>query len=946
MDRENEKICRFCLSPATENEELYFPCKCIGSMGYIHKNCLLSWVDSIRMNSCEICRFKYIFEYEYSKSFPLKKPLLAFLNGLIYVFLLITKRLMFNGPLMYIWYLSDKYGSRMVNFPQVYMLSTLFTPMIIVFCILIIYLFGITQKYCRNRMAHLRLDVQMALNSLEVMVADDSIYTDASQNADTPRNIESSFDRRENYDSNDDENTETVSLEIPNHDTSSVEFERENSRYAADIFLNEALQFMTSHVTLNLHDYTLRVILNNYLVIFKIFMVFFMIFIGLIYLPLRIGSFFNLKGTENEIIILIEKMNHLWCFNTTIQMFIGLFVIMLFVNFIYLFKSRDFLSGVLIHELHAFMRIIALNVLPTFLCSYLSGFYIYLLLLKYLNLGVLVNHNESTFNNAINIILHPLDIMKNTGIFADDGVMNKLSSISSLDYHTVFLFMNKDHRSGILNFLLFLASLVLNFILQYKIMNLVYFTKEIYVKTLRPGMFYTLYLTKGLDIGLETFITETITFILRQICYVSLVYFLLIHIIVKMVSIVLCRYEICFIINSPLMFITYIVLLKNIFDNSRGFQIYLTELLKFVNVFVAQYLGLGNFMFNQSMNDVDNTLLVWRPNKNTKYYSKEEKLVNDTSYTNEDVEKYYLEHKPDRLYQLFYKPRFFIFRIAIVIFVNCILLISSFTIILYLSALISYKLKSLVISVEKRFFYIEIQKFTGKFENIIQLFQYNYDRSRYSFIFLLFSMSWILKLFNYFITLFLVCQRRDKEDMRAYARMTKYILNAKLIFYMVWPLIVGAILNSLFKILQSFSSKENLFNAKGILITAFVFSLHIKLGFNHFVEWPQSSSVEQNRIYSLKLLHFTIAMFMIFFPVYAIEVLTRQIVNVQNKKFIFCVTFFVPILLFTMYFAFNILYKFFKRKGQDFYDFLYLKDRVPVNYNEISISMGKESNIM
>jgi hypothetical protein len=66
-----EPICRFCLEPKEANNVLISPCKCAGSVQYVHIQCIKKWrrmtenSDFIMM--CQICLTKY--------NMPLKYPL-------------------------------------------------------------------------------------------------------------------------------------------------------------------------------------------------------------------------------------------------------------------------------------------------------------------------------------------------------------------------------------------------------------------------------------------------------------------------------------------------------------------------------------------------------------------------------------------------------------------------------------------------------------------------------------------------------------------------------------------------------------------------------------------------------------------------------------------------------------------------------------------------------
>ncbi len=45
---EDEDVCRVCRCPAEPDRPLFRPCKCSGSMGMTHQDCLTSWLEVTR----------------------------------------------------------------------------------------------------------------------------------------------------------------------------------------------------------------------------------------------------------------------------------------------------------------------------------------------------------------------------------------------------------------------------------------------------------------------------------------------------------------------------------------------------------------------------------------------------------------------------------------------------------------------------------------------------------------------------------------------------------------------------------------------------------------------------------------------------------------------------------------------------------------------------------
>eukprot|EP00033_Pygsuia_biforma_P003386 GCRY01003709.1.p1 GENE.GCRY01003709.1~~GCRY01003709.1.p1 ORF type:complete len:507 (+),score=69.33 GCRY01003709.1:175-1695(+) len=70
MNKDEEIVCRFCRCPAEENDPLFHPCKCAGSIKYIHESCLEEWLKRCKKESCELCGHPYSFEAIYQENAP------------------------------------------------------------------------------------------------------------------------------------------------------------------------------------------------------------------------------------------------------------------------------------------------------------------------------------------------------------------------------------------------------------------------------------------------------------------------------------------------------------------------------------------------------------------------------------------------------------------------------------------------------------------------------------------------------------------------------------------------------------------------------------------------------------------------------------------------------------------------------------------------------------
>lgn len=65
---EEHAFCRVCHGEAEPDKPLYFPCKCDGSIKYVHQECLMEWLKVSKKTEpkCELCGEKFHFQNIYS----------------------------------------------------------------------------------------------------------------------------------------------------------------------------------------------------------------------------------------------------------------------------------------------------------------------------------------------------------------------------------------------------------------------------------------------------------------------------------------------------------------------------------------------------------------------------------------------------------------------------------------------------------------------------------------------------------------------------------------------------------------------------------------------------------------------------------------------------------------------------------------------------------------
>ncbi|KAI8375652.1 hypothetical protein EDC96DRAFT_496042 [Choanephora cucurbitarum] len=79
---DEEEICRVCRSEATPEQPLFHPCKCAGSIRYVHQDCLTEWLAHSRKKYCELCEHPFNFTPVYREDMPDKIPARLFIQQL------------------------------------------------------------------------------------------------------------------------------------------------------------------------------------------------------------------------------------------------------------------------------------------------------------------------------------------------------------------------------------------------------------------------------------------------------------------------------------------------------------------------------------------------------------------------------------------------------------------------------------------------------------------------------------------------------------------------------------------------------------------------------------------------------------------------------------------------------------------------------------------------
>lgn len=72
--------CRICRSEGTPEEPLFYPCKCSGSIKFVHQECLMEWLSHSHKKHCELCKTPFRFTKLYDANMPQKLPWAVFVK--------------------------------------------------------------------------------------------------------------------------------------------------------------------------------------------------------------------------------------------------------------------------------------------------------------------------------------------------------------------------------------------------------------------------------------------------------------------------------------------------------------------------------------------------------------------------------------------------------------------------------------------------------------------------------------------------------------------------------------------------------------------------------------------------------------------------------------------------------------------------------------------------
>ncbi|KAJ4375931.1 hypothetical protein N0V83_001210 [Neocucurbitaria cava] len=80
LDKDEADTCRICRGEGSAEEPLFFPCKCSGSIKYVHQECLMEWLSHTQKKHCELCKTSFRFTKLYHPGMPNRIPTTVFVR--------------------------------------------------------------------------------------------------------------------------------------------------------------------------------------------------------------------------------------------------------------------------------------------------------------------------------------------------------------------------------------------------------------------------------------------------------------------------------------------------------------------------------------------------------------------------------------------------------------------------------------------------------------------------------------------------------------------------------------------------------------------------------------------------------------------------------------------------------------------------------------------------
>ncbi len=102
---EETPCCRVCHGESEPDNQLFYPCKCDGSIKYVHQDCLVQWLKVSRKKhpKCELCGEPFHFQNVYADGAPTRLTLYEVTLELMPRIIAISKTVVYVISSSFVW---------------------------------------------------------------------------------------------------------------------------------------------------------------------------------------------------------------------------------------------------------------------------------------------------------------------------------------------------------------------------------------------------------------------------------------------------------------------------------------------------------------------------------------------------------------------------------------------------------------------------------------------------------------------------------------------------------------------------------------------------------------------------------------------------------------------------------------------------------------------------
>lgn len=102
---EEGACCRVCHGESEPDNVLFYPCKCDGSIRYVHQDCLMQWLKVSKKNKgkCELCGEKFHFQNVYAEGAPTRLTIWEVILELLPRIITISKSVVYVTFSAFFW---------------------------------------------------------------------------------------------------------------------------------------------------------------------------------------------------------------------------------------------------------------------------------------------------------------------------------------------------------------------------------------------------------------------------------------------------------------------------------------------------------------------------------------------------------------------------------------------------------------------------------------------------------------------------------------------------------------------------------------------------------------------------------------------------------------------------------------------------------------------------